>query len=258
MNIKRMDVCVFLNRGITNTGIVLAIHGKILTIGLLEHKGSIIPRSCINWNKNNNSPYFWNGITSIDCSRVIQVVGRIEVTRIPVIWEKLAESLTVYENKQDWLQTIESVRYGNAAKFPISSYKEEGGLNGSICWYDFSSNAIGDEERKIRPAVVLQDWKRECLIAPISSRKEMGNLPFHISIGKEDCIMNDDETKSIDGSIFLEQIRRVHKKDLMNCVGLVKRPIRKTLNRKLYLSIKGVGIPWVKAEYKVVKKSLIG
>lgn len=246
MELRRNDLVLIKRGPAIYTCVILCIHGNMITVAHLtpiRSSSPIISRSnFILWSKGYvSTTLYLQSVTSYSKQRVIEVIGRTKKECIPNIWAALAQKLSVGESKSNWIRTMSSLRgkYKGNVVYPVSTQNSQSvnSLKGAVCWYDFNYGSMGDEEQKIRPAIVIQDDGKYCLIIPVSSKEKEKEIPFHIPITPEQSVSIDEDKPSPNGFVLLEQVRYVKKANILLCVGLLKGEFLETICRRLYVSI---------------------
>lgn len=106
---------------------------------------------------------------------------------------------------------------------------------GEIYWCECDGTAIGSEQEKTRPVLVIQNdvgnrYSPTTIVAVISSKLKATHLPTHIVID-DYCGLN---CKS---QIELEQIKTVDKRRLTRYVGKISARTEEQVNKALLVSV---------------------
>ena len=107
---------------------------------------------------------------------------------------------------------------------------------GDVYFCRGSPSAIGSEERKERPVVIVQNdvgnkFSPTVIAAAITSQKYKTNLPTHIQVHANDCGL------AKDSIVLLEQVRTIDKSRLRDYIGHLDFSDLLRVNRALMVSM---------------------
>ena len=261
MKVHRNEIVAVTIGNVTFLCLVLAIHSGMLTVAKLGSSTTgryvYLPKWVFTWYQQGFScqNYYVQTITSFDLSRVSAVVGKVKYEKMGLVYKDVMRILSRGEDISDWFATMDEFNTGseNGLYTPVSMTDEDmNSLKGMTILYDFGYKAVGCEEQKCRPAIVLQEVEDKCIVAPVSHRVD--DIPFHIQLDPE-CSFTFSGLDVLDGSILLEHVRTIKKKDIIMCTGLLNSSVRNTLNRELFFnSIRGLGYPFPDNVRKLMMK----
>lgn len=260
--VHRYDVVVIEKGGTSFVCVVLAIHGSMLTVAILNRCNTAaftVPKWAFCWYERGFSfeEYYVQTVSSFDMVRVSCIVGKVKPDKMHYIFVDVMHLLSKGESLSDWLETLNQFNASTETDTlytPVSMTVGESQLKGMSVMYDFGYDALASEEQKCRPAIVLQEVGEKCIVAPVTHRTD--TIPFHIQIKPEDGFAFHG-LDALNGSVMLEHVRTIKKKDIILCTGLMNSSLRNRINRELYFnSIKGIGYPFYEDTTKYLTRYL--
>lgn len=106
---------------------------------------------------------------------------------------------------------------------------------GDVVWVDLG-NAVGSEQGKIRPAVIIQNEVGNkyspCVIVAVMTSKEKKPMITHIGINPSD---ETGLTKST--TVMAEQIRTIDKSRILSCIGRLSDRMMDCINKAILASL---------------------